>query len=353
MSKKFLIGVGNVYYYDTSDNLLFQSKTMSTSGLEVAVSNTEISGGYSNVLQFNLVHSPRLNLTLEDTQWNLGYIAANTGSTITTSASVWASETVTLGSGGAGTLVDSTPIATPDAQSAAIYGWVTYADGSYEKVEFSTKAFSTTLGAENDVVCVRFYVTDAAARQVQINSNFVPTIGRAVVETQLASSETDVASGSVIGRVQFEIPRLQLAGSQSITMTADGYSNSPLSGMALAYDSGSGACNTGSYLGKVTEIIDSANWYDQVIYLALSDSDLDLVVAGADQTLIVWAIPMSGSAFIAPNADLDFASDTTGVATVGAHTGVVHAVGAGIAGISVKITAKTTVECAAIATVTT
>jgi hypothetical protein len=346
--KKFLIGVGNVYYYDKNENLLFQSKTMSTSGLEVAVSNTEISGGYSNVLQLNLIHSPRLNLTLTDTQWNLAYIAANVGSAITTGNNVWTEETVAL-TAGAGSVL-GTPIVSPDG-SSTIYGWVTNSEGTTERVAFSDKAFTTTVATSGNV-CVRYYNADAASRRVQINSNFVPTVGRVVIDTQLAQSESDVASGIVVGRVQFEVPRGQLGGSQNIEMSSDGFSPSNLTVSAVAYDAG-GSCTTGSYLATITEIIDSANWYDNVLYLALSDSDIDLTVGGADQTLAVWAVPSVGSAFTAPNADLDFTSSETGVATVGIHTGVVHAVAAGSAVITVAITAKPTVQCAAAVTVTT
>jgi len=351
MAKKFLVGVGNVYYYDTNDNLLFQSKTMSTSGLEVAVSNTEISGGYSNVLQLVFFHSPRLNLTLTDTQWNLAYIAANVGSSIVTGNNVWSEESVTLSAGLVGTIT-GTPLATPDAAGATIYGWMTHSSGVTEKLEFATKSLTSAVGTSGEVVCVRYYNANAASRRVQITSNFVPTIGRMVIDQQLAQTESTAAAGTVVGRVQFEIPRAILAGSQNIEMTSDGVSNSPLSASAVAYDA-TGSCTTGSYLANITEIIDSALWSDDVVMLVASDPDIDIVVAGTDQTLVIWAVPSVGSAFICPNADLDFASDTTGVATVPAHTGVVHAVGAGIAGISFCITAKTAVIGAAVATVTT
>jgi hypothetical protein len=352
MSKKFLIGVGNIFYYDMAENLLFQSKTMSTSGMEVSVSNTEISGGYGSVLQFNLIHSPRLNLSLTDTQWNLGYIAANVGSTISTNNDVWAEESCTLSAGKVATIL-GTPKVTPDAAGATIYGWMTHSDGTIEKLAFATKSLTSIVGASGDIVCVRYYKNDSAARTVQINSNFVPQIGRMVIETQLASSVGDVSSASIIGKVQFEIPRAQLSGSQNIEMSSDGYSNSPLSASAIAYDTGSGSCTTGSYLAKITEILDNGNWYDEVLFLAPADPDIDLLTTDSPVTMQIWAIPASGSAFVAPNADLDFTSGTVGTCTAGLHTGIITVVGAGSSLITVAITAKTSVQCAANVTIST
>jgi len=43
--KKFLAGVANVFAYDQSDNLLFSSKTLLDSSIDIQTSNTEVRGG--------------------------------------------------------------------------------------------------------------------------------------------------------------------------------------------------------------------------------------------------------------------------------------------------------------------
>lgn len=350
MSKKFMVGVGIAYAYDTSENLLFMSKTLSTSGIEISTSNSEVRAGQGNALQYVYYHSGAMSLNLTDVQWNLSMLAANVGSSIVTGNNVWVEETVTV-TGGAGSVV-GTPIVSPDGSSVK-YGWVTNnITGVTEKVSFSTKAFTTTVATNGDV-CVRYYSADAASRSVQINASFIPTIARIVIDTQLASSETDVSSGSIIGKVQCELPRAQFSGAQTINMASDGTSTTDLTAMALSYESGSGGCASGGYYAKITEIIDSANWYDEVIALAPSDADIDMLTTDSDLTMTVYAIPASGSAFVAPNADLDFSSSTVGTCTVGAHTGVIHPVGAGSSTISIAITAKTSVTGAASVTVAT
>jgi hypothetical protein len=350
--KKFLVGVGNLFAYDNNENLLFQSKTMSTSGIDISTSNTEIRGGQGHQLQYVYYYGGALTLTLTDTQFNLAMIAANVGSSITTDNDIWYEETITLGSGGNGT-VTYTPLVTPDG-SSTIYGWVTYASGATEKVSFSTKDFTTSLGSENDIVCVRYYRNDAAARQIQINSNFIPSIARVVVDTQLASSTTDISGATIVGSVQVEIPSAQFTGAQAIDMSSDGVSTTPLEIMALAYQSSaSGACSASSYYATITEIINNANWYDNIVRLAVSDADIDLLTTDDPYTIVVWAIPETGSAFIVPTvADLSFTSEDAAVATVALHTGIVTVVGAGTTGISIYVTDKASVTGSAIVTVT-
>lgn len=342
--KKFMVGVGIYRQYDAADNLLFESKTMSTSGIEISTENVQVRGGQGNGLQFTYFHSGAMSLTLTETQWNLGMIAANVGSSITTGAHVWTEEDVTLGSGGTGT-VEGTPLVTPDASGSTIYGWA-----DQTKITFSGSNFTLSGGQEGQKVCVRYYANNVAARKVQINANFIPTIGRAVIDTQLASSEGDISSGNIIGRVQVEIPRCQLSGSQNLEMSADGVSNTPLTANALVYETSGGGCSSGGYYATITEILNSANWWDEVIALSIANSDIE-VEAGNTETLSVFAIPSSGSAFIPPYADLTFASVVAGTATVDA-SGVVTGVSAGTTNITASITEKTSIQAVASVEVT-
>lgn len=352
MSKKFLVGVGQVFAYDSNENLLFTSKTLSTSGIEVSTSNTEIRGGQGNALQYVYYHTGAMSLNLTDTQYNLGMIAANVGSSIVTNNDIWDSEEVTLGAGGTGSVTNGTPKVTPDGNTT-IYGWVEHGNGTSEKVAFTGSGFTSLLGSENDKVCVRYFRNDSASRSVTVEANFIPSIARIVIDTQLASSNTDISGASIIGKVQVEVPKAQFSGAQSIEMTSDGVSNTPLTANALAYTSSTGGCSSSGYYAKITEIINSASWYDNVIALAILDNDIDLEVGDPDVTLQVYAVPSSGSSFLVPDyGDLDFASSETDYATVGVHTGVVHAVAAGVSIITATIHDKNTVQATATATIT-
>jgi hypothetical protein len=341
MSKKFVVGVANVTALNISTgDVIFKSKTMLDDSITISTSNQEVSGGQGNALQYVYYHSGRLNAKLTDIQFSLNAIAANVGSTIVTGSDVWVEETVILGSGGTGSVV-GTPILTPDISGSDVYGYVTDADGLTTKVTFSTKSFTLSGGAENDVVTVQYFADDASARYVKVNANFLPSIVRLILDAQLASSEESSAAGaSVIGNVQIEIPRFQIAGSQEISMTSSGVSQTPLEGMALAYNTT--AANSG-YYATITEIIDSANWYDNVFALATEDNSIAITHPGTS-TPVIWAIPNNGDApFRAPVADLSFTSGTTATCTVGLHTGIITSEGSGTSVVSCVITSKNTV----------
>ena len=44
-TRKFMTSVGDCYFYDTSDVLLFSSKTLLNSDMEVTLASSEVRGG--------------------------------------------------------------------------------------------------------------------------------------------------------------------------------------------------------------------------------------------------------------------------------------------------------------------
>jgi len=141
------------------------------------------------------------------------------------------------------------------------------------------------------------------------------------------------------------VPKATLSGSFSIGMTADGVANTPLTARALAYASATvGGCSGTSVYAYINEIVDTANWYDDVIALSIVGGDFSLA-ALATETLEVRAIPTTGAAFRPPYADLTFSQDGAGaIVTVGAQTGVVTGVAAGTQLVKVTITSKTAID---------
>jgi len=340
--KKFLCGVADAYFYSTDEVLLFSSKSMLDDSLEINVSNTEIRAGKGDALQYNYFHTSSFNLTLTDVQFNLSMISANVGEEIATSTDIWHEEEITLTSGGAGS-VTYTPKVTPDGDTT-VYGWVTQQDGTTTRVTFSTKDFTLAGGATGEVVCVRYYKNDTAARYIEIPANIIPKIGRLVLEAQLFSSNSGDANGAtLIGRVEVSIPRLQLSGSQTISMSSSGVSNTPLKGMALAHNEA--GCNGSGVYAKITEVITNANWYDNVAYLAVLDDTITLTVGQTSQ-LAIYGIPSVGSAFLVPMTDLTFTSGTPAKATVSAGGLITYIAGSGTSLVTISITNKSAVTTA-------
>jgi hypothetical protein len=343
--KLFMVSVADYYMYDTSQNLLAAGKTLSESTMELAVNSTDVRGGKGAPLQYIYFNSPDMNITLTDTQFNLPFISLSTGQAIANSANVWTEENVTLTAGLAGTV-----LGTPAGflGSTTNYAWVTHADGAMERLAFSTKTFTSATGTSGEVVCARYYETDASAKEVTIPANVIPSIVTLVLDAQLASSDE---STNIVGSVQIVLPKVQLTGGFSLSMTMDGVATTPLTARALSYTPvGVAGCANQDVFGYIKQIRTSANWYDDVYALAISDSDITLTHPTTRQ-LVVRALHESGSPSTPPMADLTFASGTVGTCTVGANTGLITTVAAGTSLVSVTITAKTSVDAFADVTV--
>jgi hypothetical protein len=324
-SKQFLVSVADVWAYDDDDNLLFTAKTMLDSSFDFKTAVTDIRGGRGAPIQYIYSHSPDLTLTMTDTQWNLGFIAAALGQSVGTSTKVYTEETVTLTAGLTGTIT-GTPLA---IQGTALYGWVTHNTGTHagltEQVVFSTKTFTSAWGVSGEVVCVRYYAVNANADYVTVYANNVPSIIRLVLDTQVAET-SDTSFTSSIGTAEIIIPRGKLTGNFTISMKADGVSTTPLNVRALASpnpDTTAG-CSNQDILAKIAVIITGAHWYDDVVALGVSGGNFPLAV-GATQTIDIVAVRSNGTTFRPPYADLTFATSagtTASISVAGLVTGL-------------------------------
>lgn len=343
--RKFLTSVADVYGYDQDDNLVFVSKTLLDSSMDVKVGSSQVRGGRGNQLLYMYYHTGEMNISLNDTQWNLAFLGQTVGSDVATGNNVYSEENVTLSGGGAGT-VAGTPLALP--RSGIVYGWVALKDGTTERVTFSGSNF-TCSGSSGDVVCVRYYVANAASRSITIPANIIPKVVTLVMEAQLNSGDEVT---NKIGTIQLVVPRAALSGAFTVSMKSDGVSQTPLSAMALAdQDLTNAACSSEPVYAKITEILDNANWYDGVTALAIDGGDFTLGTTLGTKTLTVYAIRPGDAPFVAPNSGLSFTSSDTAKATAGLHTGLITGVAAGTSTIKAVITAKTTIEVECVVTV--
>ncbi len=347
VNKYFMVSVATATAFDDSGNILFTGKTLMDSNVTIKTSNTDIRGGVGAKLQYIYWHSSDWTGTIQDVQFNLSMIGTTLGSDITTGANVYASETLTLGGGGTGTVTGGTPLS--DQTSGTIYGWCQFADGNIEKVTFTGSNFTASTGVSGDVVCISYYQLNSSAKSITVKSNIIPKIARLILDTQLASSDS---SSNIVGKVEIIIPRAQFTGSLSITMKADGVSSTPLDYRALSYNNPNsiGGCADTEAYGYINRIVDSSFWYSDLIALAIKDGDFTLAVAGT-KTLIVYAVHSDGSSEPAPVADLTFTSSVPGKATAGLHTGLCTGVSSGTTIISVYPTAAPTFDAAVTCTV--
>ena len=338
--KKFLVSTAECRAYDQDDNLLFTGTTLLDTSIDTSLSNTDVRAGIGNQLQYVYYHKAEMNINLNEAQFSLPFLALNVGSEIETGAKIWNTETVTLTNGN-GSVTEGTPLV---VQGTTIYGWVTYADNTVERVTFTGKNFGVSDKTFSGTVCVRYYTQDSAnalsSRKITINADMLPSTVYLVMEAQLCSAD---ATTNRIGTIQVEVPRASMTGSFTLNMTPDSVAQTPLTVRALASTVNAGGCTANRPIyATVTETIFGAKWYDGVIALAIAGGDFDLGKNNSKQ-LEVYAMKNDGSApFLVPMAELTFASSNPEVAT--AEGGLVVAKANGTTTVKATITANVNID---------
>ena len=176
-----------------------------------------------------------------------------------------------------------------------------------ERVEFTGTSFTMTDLSYSGNVCVRYYAQDAAAKQITIYADMLPKTVRLVMEAQLCSSDSTT---NRIGTLQIEVPRASMTGAFTLSMTPDSVAQTPLSVRALSYTpTNDGGCTSNRPVyATITEILYEANWYDNVIALAIEGGDVSLAPEET-KALKVFAVPNDGSAsFLARTSGLSISS---------------------------------------------
>ena len=346
-------GVGTVQLFDPSTHaLILTSKTLTNEGLNFGSSAEEARGGMGNALLGKYYHDTSFGLTLTDQLFDLQYLSLNCGGSITAASDIMTNEQVTVSTAGQIT-VSQTPV----NFMGGTYGWYkkpSESDDKYKLVTFSGKNASIDTALVGDVYCVKYFYKNNSARQFVVNTAYVPSIVYAVATFPLFKAGTSTeqyTSSSQIGEIQVTIPNFQLEGAQELSLTSGGIATSSLNGSALATFSGNSGCSDKGYYAIISEVIYAKNAFDNVVSIAIADSDITLA-ENETQKLVVYAIYSDGTApTVLDNGLFTFTSTDDTKASVD-NDGVVTGVAQGSATISVVATGYTTLSAYAIATVT-
>lgn len=273
--------------------------------------------------------------------FNLEYIAASLGVNIESGGLSIMEEELTVGGTGGNVTTTQTPVAF-DGSMIGWYKLPTDEDWTIGTIEGTTMTIPDA--AANTHYCVKYFYQNANARSITIKTQYVPSELHVVIINDLYSGDVGSQSDATrYGRLITDIPRLQMDGNQNLALTSTGAATVSLTGSALAVSSGD-TCEEDPYYGTMTEEIFGAVWQDDVIALAIENSEISLA-NGQTETLIVRAV-FGGSVASQrkDNSDFTFAIETSPTATatgteVGANTGIVTA-GAtpGFAIVSVSLT---------------
>lgn len=315
------------------------AKTLTESTFNYSISSEEIRGGNGNALFGKYFHDSNLAVTLTDSMFKLENFAANLGVDIEEGGIVW------YESGDIGETPDADGAITlaniPVAFNGSMLVWYKKpadANWSIATAEEDGGAYKITISGAgvSDRYCIKYQYQNESARHITINTQYVPRVLHVVIINDLYSGDTaDVGSASKYGRIITDIPSFQLDGNQDLNLTATSAATLNLTGNALGVLGGE-SCEEMPYYGTMTEEIFGANWKNDVVAIAVENSDIELA-SGANEPLIVRAV-FGGSVASQRKANSNFTfTVVSGDATVGANTGIVTG-GASASVISVTLT---------------
>lgn len=334
---EILAGVGRALLFK-GNTLIGVARTLTESTLGFTITGEEIRGGEGNTLFGRYYHDSNLEVTLTDAMFNLEYMAASLGVDIEQGGlSVYESGTAgeTITTAGSITVAN-----TPVAFGGTLIGWYKKpADANWSIGTFTGDVMTIPGAVVGENYCVKYFYQDPNARQITIKTQYVPSELHVVIINDLFYGELKASTTgeSKIGKLITDIPRLQMDGNQTLSLTASGAATVSLTGSALAVSSGD-TCEEDLYYGTMTEILFNSKWQDNVIALAIQNSEIELAVGG-EETLQVRVVYGGGmSSELKDNSNFTFTSSTPGTATVAADTGVVTGVADGTTNITVALT---------------
>ena len=349
-------GIYDFNFYDlTTDELLFQSRTITEGNIATSVDLNEIRGGIGNAIQIQIPSNASLTVTMTAANFSLEGLALNTGSTIMPNGTYYLREQTTLveGTGDNDGKVVGKVLSTPVAPVGSVTGEIIgYIDCTTKVViDPETKEFVVEGGEAGDTVCIEYYTQTSSAEIFRIGSNFAPKIGRAILRTPLYTTNGQGGSGTgsiLAGELQIVIPKAQLNGDLNLDLSQTANATTVLNMTALAdYETKDGECPTNDgTLGYIIKVINDTSVWDRIDKIVVLGGGISLA-AEETETIVVKGVSNSNPNLLenVPYEDLTFTSGSDAIATVDAQ-GVVTGVATGDTEVTIKNEEKNfTVVC--------
>lgn len=307
------------------------AKTLTESTFDFSITPEDVRGGQGNGLLGRYFHDSNMQVTLVDAMFDLQYMALSLGVNLESGGLSVKEEELAVGTDGTVTASE-----TPVAFTGSMIGWYKKpSDTEWSIGTFTGSKMAVSGGSHNDVYCVKYFYINENARSITIKSQYVPAELHVVIMNDLYAGDVGSQSDATrYGRLITDIPRLQMDGNQTLSLASSSAATINLTGSALAVLSGD-TCEEDPYYGTMTEEIYGAKWQDDVVALAVENSDIELAKS-ASETLIVRAVFGAGMAsqrkdnsnftFSVVNSPASTATgtnvDTKGVVKAGTQAGV-------------------------------
>ncbi len=277
---------GNLYAVGVGDFVAFKGgeyramgKVLTESTFEVSSDTLDIRGGKRNPLRVRYNHSSEATFSIISATYNPDFWAASMGGEERSYANLPLEENLTMA--GRVITLSQTPVTVGDIGAKV---WVRYNGNMIGAIDASNGNKTITIPdnggtawAEipNDAnVCVLYNYKDINATAITIPADIQPEIWHIFIDVDVC---TDKSGSGIVGRTVVEIPLGQLDPAQTFNATADGYSESKLTGIMLAdTSSGTNACGGRGVYAYISTEIFNQKWYDSVRSLVNDPDDVTL-----------------------------------------------------------------------------
>ena len=307
------------------------AKTLTESTFDFSITAEDVRGGQGNGLLGRYFHDSNMQVTLVDAMFDLQYMALSLGVNLESGGLSVKEEELAVGTDGTVTASE-----TPVAFNGSMIGWYKKpSDTEWSIGTFTGSKMAISGASQNDPYCVKYFYINENAKSIKIKSQYVPSELHVVIMNDLYSGDVGSQSDATrYGRLITDIPRLQMDGNQTLNLTATSAATINLTGSALAVLSGD-TCEDDPFYGTMTEEIYGAKWQDDVVALAVENSEIELATTESE-ALIVRAVFGAGMAsqrkdnsnftFSVVNSPASTATgtnvDTSGVVKAGSQAGV-------------------------------
>ena len=326
-TKSFLVSTADFALY-YNDILACTGTTNLNTSVDVSMQEQNVNAGKGNKLVYSFKYGRELNVTLEAANWDIRYIAANTGSKITEGLTdvYKLGECVQLTSG-IGVLSVK-----PIGKVA-----IELSDGNIITVDANDTSIDlTAFGLTNESVKAT-YQYNRVAKSITIDADTAPNVFKLVLDADKHNNKL-----GKVGSIQITVPSYQPSGNFTMNFTPDGVASTNIDGKALAVEGDK--CSDGSAVYAYVKEFDETASAVSVTEIAATPATINLDHSDTSTTATISVIGLKGALY-APieldNADCTFTSDHPEYATVGINDGVVTAVAAGTAKITVTYDGKT------------
>ncbi|MEG0899409.1 MAG: hypothetical protein RSD67_02495 [Oscillospiraceae bacterium] len=310
---------------------IFRSDTLQENTLGISVTEESINGGLSNKKLGSYFHDSILNATITDALFDIEYLSANLGGTVSVGGDSFTNEQVTTTVANSIT-VRGTPV---DFMGLGVIGrYKVQGTNVWKSLKFVAKTATATNLPVGSVVCVEYTAYNSTIREFTVSSAIVPDEVILVIEAPLfKANEKSFVQSSQVGKLVITIPRFLFTGNVDLNMTSTGASTTNLSGSALTYYSTTSCDDMGQY-AKVQQIIYEQNPEDGLVNIAIEGSDIQLKTNVAE-TLKVMGIYENGRTGDFDNTRLTFTAKPSANVTI-TNDGVITA-SAAVSDVSLKV----------------